>query len=234
MNNRTKRLLYLIEMVFGGSQTKFARAINRSNAQVNALVRERKPIGDALALNIERTLIEKIEDQVNQITNKTGTNDIHYISVGLMKMAEENILLNKDEDEVDLPFYTDIRLSPRNGFSEDIQNYNNQKLRFSRHILSKNNINPEYAFCLEVEGNSMAPIIPDGAIIGINCEDKILRDDKLYAINHDGLLKIRILRKKTSNKILLQSYNAISYINEEVSLKDINIIGRIFWWSVFL
>ena len=244
MNNRTKRLLYLIESVFGGSQTKFARAINRSNAQVNALVRERKPIGDALALNIERTLnlrigwfdipIEKIEDQVNQIINKTGTNDIHYISVGLMKMAEENILLNKDEDEVNLPFYTDIRLSPRNGFSEDIQNYNNQKLRFSRHILSKNNINPEYAFCLEVEGNSMAPIIPDGAIIVINCEDKILRDDKLYAINHDGLLKIRILRKKTSNKILLQSYNAISYINEEVSLKDINIIGRIFWWSVFL
>ena len=85
MNNRTKRLLYLIERVFGGSQTKFARAINRSNAQVNALVRERKPIGDALALNIERTLnlrigwldipIEKIEDQVNQITNKTGTNN---------------------------------------------------------------------------------------------------------------------------------------------------------------
>lgn len=45
MNNRTKRLLYLIEKDFGGSQTKFARAINRSNAQVNALVRERKPIG---------------------------------------------------------------------------------------------------------------------------------------------------------------------------------------------
>lgn len=151
-----------------------------------------------------------------------------------MKMAEENILLNKDEDEVDLPFYTDIRLSPKNGFSEDIQNFNNQKLRFSRHILSKNNINPEYAFCLEVEGNSMAPIIPDGAIIGINCEDKILRDDKLYAINHDGLLKIRILRKKTSNKILLQSYNTNSYLNEEIGLKDINIIGRIFWWSVFL
>ena len=80
----------------------------------------------------------------------------------------------------------------------------------------------------------MAPIIPDGAIIGINCEDKILRDDKLYAINHDGLLKIRILRKKTSNKILLQSYNTNSYLNEEIGLKDINIIGRIFWWSVFL
>ena len=37
MNNRTKRLLYLIERDFEGSQTKFARAINRSNTQVNAL-----------------------------------------------------------------------------------------------------------------------------------------------------------------------------------------------------
>ena len=84
MNNRTKRLLYLIERDFEGSQTKFARAINRSNTQVNALVRERKSIGDVLALHIAKTLnlhfkwfaipIEKIENQVNQITNKTGTN----------------------------------------------------------------------------------------------------------------------------------------------------------------
>ena len=56
MNNRTKRLLYLIERDFEGSQTKFARAINRSNTQVNALVRERKSIGDVLALHIAKTL----------------------------------------------------------------------------------------------------------------------------------------------------------------------------------
>lgn len=244
MDNRTKRLLYLIERDFGGSQTKFAQAINRSNAQVNALVKERKPIGDALALNIERTLelgigwfdipITKINDQETQIKNAGDSNNIDNIqsSIGLIESADATIPLNKNE--VELPFYTDIRLKANNGFAEDIQNYNNQKLRFSRLALSKNNINPSYAICILADGNSMEPAIPNGATVGINCEDKILRDDMLYAINHNGLLKIRILRKKSSSSVLLQSYNTNAYPDEEVNLEDISIIGRIFWWSAFI
>lgn len=244
MDNRTKRLLYLIERDFGGSQTKFARAINRSNAQVNALVRERKPIGDALALNIEKTLnlsigwfdipIGNIQDQETQITNAADSSSMNnsQSSIGLIESANETIPL--DRNEVELPFYTDIRLSANNGFAEDIKNYNNQKLRFSRHSLSKNNINPAHAVCILADGNSMKPAILDGAIVGINCEDKIIRDDKLYAISHDGLLKIRVLRKKSSNRILLQSYNTNAYPAEEVNLEEISIIGRIFWWSVFI
>lgn len=244
MDNRTKRLLYLIERDFEGSQTKFARAINRSNAQVNALVKERKPIGDALALNIEKTLnlgigwfdipIEKIEDQETQIENVANSNGTvnSQSSIGLIESADTTIPL--DRTEVELPLYTDIRLKAKNGFTEDIQNYNNQKLRFSRLTLSKNNINPSYAICILADGNSMAPAIPNGAAVGINCEDKILRDDILYAINHNGLLKIRILRKKSSNSVLLQSYNTNAYPDEEVNLEDIIIIGRVFWWSAFI
>lgn len=244
MENRTKRLLYLIEKEFEGSQVKFAKAIHRSTAQVNALVKGRRIIGDALALYIERTLNlgvgwfdkplaqEERQGMQNHNLDSLGNGSISPTQLNQLEVFEDKS--NTQTDEVEIPFYTDISLSAGNGFSADIQDFNNQTLRFSVSSLRSKNINPLYAVCICADGDSMEPVIPDGAIVGINTEDKIIRDDKLYAINHDGLLRIKKLRKRPSNKILIQSYNTSLYPDEEVSLEDISIIGRIFWWSVFI
>ena len=232
MEKRTKKLLYLIEKEFGGSQVKFAKAIERSTTQVNALVKGRKVIGDALALYIERKLdlgvgwFDKAFGEV--LENKClPPSEVHPVGV-----FEDNCELS--DDEVEIPFFTDVRLSAGHGFSADLQDFDNQSLRFSIAALRSKNINPSYAICICADGESMEPVIPDGAIVGVNLQDKILRDDKLYAINHDGLLRIKILRKRPSNKVLLQSYNTGLYPDEEVALDEISIIGRVFWWSVFL
>jgi phage repressor protein C with HTH and peptisase S24 domain len=249
MNNRTLRLRYLIERYFGGSQTEFAKAIKRNTTQVNALVKGGevkggKNLGDALALYIERTLglvigwfDEPIDgdnslSKPNKTDNKVLGREAGLLRVGFVEAFDEsNDFLDWG---VDIPLYTDIRLSAGNGFSADIQDYNNLKLRFSTNMLRRYNVKPNYAVCITVDGSSMEPGIPDGAIVGINTEDKILRNDKLYAINYDGLLCIRILRKLPSSKILIQSYNTALYPNEEVGIEDVSIIGRIFWWSVFI
>lgn len=232
MEKRTKKLLYLIEKEFGGSQVKFAKAIERSTTQVNALARGRKVIGDALALYIERKLglgvgwfdkpFEHAKSDLLEFSSDTRTLDAFEDGSALAS------------DEVEIPFYTDIRISAGHGFSADLQELPNQSLRFSFNALRSKNINPSYAICIYADGESMEPVIPDGAIVGINLQDKILRDDKLYAINHDGLLRIKILRKRPSNKVLLQSYNTALYPDEEVPIDEIYIIGRIFWWSVLL
>ena len=236
MEKRTKKLLYLIEKEFGGSQVKFAKAIERSTTQVNALVKGRKVIGDALALYIERKLglgvgwFDKAFGEVEQVPLENTclpTSEIHPVGV-----FEDNCELA--DDEVEIPFFTDVRLSAGHGFSADLQEIPNQSIRFSIAALRSKNINPSYAICIYADGESMEPVIPDGAVVGINLQDKILRDDKLYAINHDGLLRIKILRKRPSNKVLLQSYNTSLYPDEEVELDEISIIGRVFWWSVFL
>lgn len=249
MNNRTLKLRYLIERDFGGSQVEFAKAIKRKPAQVNALVKGGeakggKNLGDALALYVERTLglgvgwfdksIENKDDPTmySQSDSKILGTKTAMPSVVLVDAFDESSGLL--DGEVEVPFYVDICLSAGNGFSADIQDYNNLRLRFSSDMLRRYNVNPKHAVCISADGDSMEPVIPDGAIVGINTGDKTLRDDKLYAINHDGLLRIKILRKLPSNKILIQSYNKTLYPNEEVSIEDINIIGRIFWWSVFI
>jgi phage repressor protein C with HTH and peptisase S24 domain len=249
MNNRTLKLRYLIERDFGGSQVDFAKAINRKASQVNALVKGGeakggKNLGDALALYIERTLglvigwfDEPIDGEnslskPNKTDNKVLDREAGLSGVGFVEAFDESSDLL--DWEVEVPFYTDIYLSAGNGFSADIQDYNSLRLRFSTDMLRRYNINPNYAVCIAADGDSMEPVIPDGAIVGINTGDKTLRDDKLYAINHDGLLRIKTLRKLPSNKLLIQSYNKTLYPNEEVSMEDISIIGRIFWWSVFI
>lgn len=236
MEKRTKKLLYLIEKEFGGSQVKFAKAIERSTTQVNALVKGRKVIGDALALYIERKLglgvgwFDKAFGEVEQVPLENTclpTSEMRPVGV-----FEDNCELA--DGEVEIPFFTDVRLSAGHGFSADLQELPDQSIRFSIAALRSKSINPSYAICIYADGESMEPVIPDGAIVGINLQDKILRDDKLYAINHDGLLRIKILRKRPSNKVLLQSYNTSLYPDEEVELDEISIIGRVFWWSVFL
>ena len=137
-----------------------------------------------------------------------------------------------DEDEVEAPFYKDVRLSAGNGFSDDIADYNGYKLRFSRATLRRHNINPAHVVCVSADGNSMEPVFPDGATLGINTADKAIKDGKIYAINHGDLLRTKILQRLPDNKIRIKSYNSVEWPDEEVSADDVVVIGRVFWWSV--
>lgn len=135
------------------------------------------------------------------------------------------------DDEVEVPLFKDVCLAVNNDFADDTKG-KQEKLRFAKSTLNKLDIKPEYVVCVMADGTSMAPVIPDGTIIGINKEDKTIRDGKIYAVNHGGLLRIKILKKRPDNRVLMQSYNFTEYADEEVNMEDMHIIGRVFWWSV--
>lgn len=231
--NRLDKILHLIENSFNGSQVKFAKAINRSPAQVNQWVTNRRTIGDALALHIEQSLnlplgwLVKKED--NKIKNNQS-NDFHLEAPRYI--YDDSCLLG--DDEIEVPFYTNNSLSAGNGFVSDIYDFNNMKIRFSLTMLNQKGINAKCLVCIVADNDSMEPAIPDGAIVGINTCHTQIKDGKLYAINYDGLLCIRILKKRPGKKILIQSYNFNSYPDEEVDVGAITVIGKIFWWSVLL
>lgn len=136
------------------------------------------------------------------------------------------------EDDCEAPLYKEIKLSAGNGFADDIEDYNGYKLRFSRNTLRKHGINPADVVCVCADGDSMEPVFPDGATLGINTADKVIKDGKIYAVNHGGLLRTKILQKLPDNKIRIKSYNSEAYPDEEADADEINIIGRVFWWSV--
>ena len=152
--------------------------------------------------------------------------------VGAFDLWDRNTPLNSDEYAV--PFYQDVRLAAGNGFADDIEDYNNFKLRFSKATLRKQGVQYENAVCVIADGNSMEPVIPDGTTVGIDLGNKTIRDGKIYAINHGGLLRIKLLYNMPNEQVKIRSYNSEEHPDEIADLQDISVIGKVFWYSVLL
>lgn len=151
---------------------------------------------------------------------------------GAFDLWDRNTPLNSDE--VAVPFYQDVRLSAGNGFADDIADYNNFKLRFSKATLRKQGVQFENAVCVIADGNSMEPVIPDGTTVGIDLGNKTIRDGKIYAINHGGLLRIKLLYNMPNEQVKIRSYNSDEHPDEIAELQDISVLGKVFWYSVLL
>ncbi|HDR1241600.1 TPA: helix-turn-helix transcriptional regulator [Pasteurella multocida] len=161
---------------------------------------------------------------------KQGSVESNVKDIGSFDLWDRNTPLH--DDEVEVPFLKDIRFAAGNGFSDDIMDYNNFKLRFSKATLRKQGVQYDNAVCITADGDSMEPVIPDGATVGIDRGNTTIKDGKIYAINHGGLLRIKILHKMPNEQVRIRSYNPDSAPEEVVDLNEITILGKVFWWSV--
>ena len=99
-----------------------------------------------------------------------------------------------------------------------------------KHAIKNHNIND--ICCIGVAGDSMTPVLFDGSIIAIDRSDTLIKDGKMYVFKHDGLLRVKCL-KRTPKELIVQSYN-VSYETETYSLDELDnfdVIGRVFWFS---
>ena len=136
-----------------------------------------------------------------------------------------------NDEECEVPFLKEVRLSAGSGAFE-ASDFNGYKLRFHESSLRRKGINPKDVVCVSADGNSMEPVFPDGATLGVDTSQKHIKDGKIYAINHDGWLRTKILYRLPGNRIRIHSYNEEEHTDEEVDASDIQVIGRVFWWSV--
>lgn len=211
------------------SQAELSKLLGVSQAAIAAIESGRNKRPTNLA-SIAKAL------DVSPYWLETGKEDMEVVSnaTPLGKIEEWDNDTPLSEDDCEAPLYKDIKLSAGNGFADDIEDYNGYKLRFSRKTLRKHGINPADVVCVTADGDSMEPVFPSGATLGINTADKTIRDGQIYAINHGGLLRTKILHKLPENKVRIRSYNQSEYPDEEASLDDLSVIGRVFWWSVMV
>ena len=135
-----------------------------------------------------------------------------------------------EEDEVDVPFYGEVELSAGNGATA-VAEIRKAPIRFHRKILRSANVTPGFAACCRISGDSMEPILPDGATVGINTQETAIVDGKMYAIDHGGLLRVKTLQRLPGGKVLLRSANP-AYGDEKVEMGDgFRVLGRVFWSS---
>lgn len=233
MDVKTARLYEAAEKIKGVSgQSNLARLLNVSpqvvknwetrGVSASGLVNAAKVIGVSVAW------VETGEGEMAAIKQPQS----NATPLGKIDEWDNNTPLSDDDCEA--PLYKEIKLSAGNGFADDIEDYNGYKLRFSRNTLRKHGINPADVVCVMADGDSMEPVFPSGATLGIDTGSKTIRDGQIYAINHGGLLRTKILHKLPDNKVRIRSYNQAEYPDEEASLDDLSVIGRVFWWSVMV
>ena len=231
MNTLAERLQFAMDKM-GKNQVELAALAGTSQVTISNILngvtkspRNGLQIAKALKISPEWLLNgtgEIVQPQIESNVTETGSFDLW----------DRNTPLN--DDEVEVPLFQEIRLAAGNGFADDIMDYNNFKLRFSRATLRRQGVQYENAVCVVADGNSMEPVIPNGATVGIDTGNKTIRDGSSYAINHGGLLRIKLLYNMPNNQIKIRSYNTDEYDDEIADLNEVSVIGKVFWYSVLL
>jgi phage repressor protein C with HTH and peptisase S24 domain len=80
----------------------------------------------------------------------------------------------------------------------------------------------------------MEPVFPDGATLGIDTGRTEIKDGDIYAINHNGSLRVKLIYRMHGGGLRLRSFNADEWPEENVGAEElatVNILGRVFWCS---
>ncbi|WP_386082454.1 XRE family transcriptional regulator [Vreelandella sp. F11] len=163
----------------------------------------------------------------------------------MVEGVQDEVVLHKTElyeeegeippDEIEVPFFREVEMAAGSGRTQVIENHG-RTMRFSLQRLARANVQPCNAGCATVTGNSMEPIIIDGSPIGIDKGCRHIIDGKIYALDHDGMLRVKKLYRLPLNRMRVVSENHEEFPEEVYSMGDPEapkIIGRVFWWETF-
>ncbi|HDX9111782.1 TPA: helix-turn-helix transcriptional regulator [Klebsiella michiganensis] len=216
----------------GISKADFAEKVGTSASTLSQILGDKavRNLGDELARKIEQKLgllhgwLDQYHPELDEAENR-GEAKI----IGELEPWDSDTLL--DDEEVEIPFLKEVQLAAGTG-SAFIEDHNGYKLRFAKSTLRKLNIHVSNAVCVEVIGNSMEPVLPNGATVGVDTGSKEIKDGKMYAIDYGDLLRVKILYAMPGGMIRIRSYNSDEHPEEIRPSSDIRVIGRVFWSSV--
>jgi len=243
---RRRNLRLLMDRTYGvnarGAQTRMAEKLGKSQ---NYLSRCLAPAEKEGSKNIGEEFARQIEEAFElaayamdtpglaapeQATPKVASNVTH-----LLEMAPWDSNTPLDDDEVELPLYKEVELAAGAG-RYAVRQVEGRKLRFSYATLRAAGVDPDAAICAQISGNSMEPMIFDGSTIGIDTASTNILDGEIYALEHDGMLRVKLLYRLPGGGIRLRSVNRDEYADEEYTSEQviqaqITILGWVFWWS---
>jgi phage repressor protein C with HTH and peptisase S24 domain len=144
-----------------------------------------------------------------------------------------------DDDEVYVPFLQEVELAAGSGRFA-IEESNTSRLRFFKKDLRHNGVQFSNAKCVRVGGNSMMPVLRDGATVGVNVGKNSLSDivdGEMYAINHNGQLRVKQVYRIPTG-LRLRSFNRDEHPDEDYTFQQIqeqqiSILGHVFWWAMY-
>lgn len=243
---RRQNLRRLVTERFNGRIAGLADAIDRAPSYVSRCLtgkpEHRKRVGESLARDIE----DRLDLQTFWLdvirTSEEVEPQIAAPSAGHPELTELSIWDDEspvEDDEVVVPHLHEVELAAGSGRFA-IEQSVGSTLRFGKRSLRKNGVQFNAARCVTVRGNSMLPVLRDGATVGVDVAKNSFSDiidGDVYAINHNGQLRIKQVYR-TPMGIRLRSFNRDEhpdedYTFEEMQDQNLGLIGHVFWWGMF-
>jgi phage repressor protein C with HTH and peptisase S24 domain len=226
----------------GLSKTVFAVKVNTSPAYISQMLssKTRRSMGDQLARSIEFAFrketgwmdaLHRPEDYQEKTERKPRL-ESNVAWFGTFDIVDDELPLG--DEEVNAPFIKEFELLGGPGRTE-VGEFCLQKQRFSKAILKKAGVPVPAVYCLIITGNSMLPVLPDGATLAIDTSRAAVRDGELYAIDHAGTLRVKIVYKMPGGGLRMRSYNHEEWPDENYNAEEaraVKVLGRVFWWAV--
>ncbi|MEM6987333.1 MAG: helix-turn-helix transcriptional regulator [Pseudomonadota bacterium] len=154
---------------------------------------------------------------------------------GTVAPWDDDTPLNYDDTE--LPLLSRLELADSAGHYDPANHSDAKRIRFSKSTLRAAGVSGSNAVCVTVSGDSMEPVLPDGATVGVDMSDTTIKNGKTYALRHGDTLRIKVLYNRQPRGLRLRSHNIDEYPDEhfdDLEAADISIIGRVFWRSVLM
>ena len=110
-----------------------------------------------------------------------------------------------------------------------------EALAFSRSWLLRNGINADLAVLVRIKGDSMAPTIPDGALVLVHAAEMVVEHEGIYAFTRDGAVYVKRLIPMSHDidgraaGLVILSDN-MTYGPETVSgeaMNELRVVGRV-------
>ena len=211
------------------SQVELGRLTGESQSKISALEsgRNKKPTNTVQLAEILGVSAYWLETGKGEMHPSPAQNEIKDIHRPMLWSSNDPL---PEDDYTFAPYMKEQAFCGGAGAFE-IPDYNGFRLPFGRATLRRKSISPDNVFCCTLTGDSMEERIAEDAAIAVDAGEKTIRDGKIYAFRHGDLFRVKYLSRLPGGRVKIKSHNP-AYDDEEAGLEDIEVIGRVFWWSV--
>lgn len=211
------------------SQVELGRLTGESQSKIAALEsgRNKKPTNTVQLAEILGVSAYWLETGKGEMHPSPAQDEIKDIHRPMLWSSNDPL---PEDDYTFAPYMKEQAFCGGTG-SFEIPDYNGFRLPFGRATLRRKSISPDNVFCCTLTGDSMEERIAEDAAIAVDAGEKTIRDGKIYAFRHGDLFRVKYLSRLPGGRVKIKSHNP-AYDDEEAGLEDIEVIGRVFWWSV--
>ncbi|MEC4683388.1 MAG: S24 family peptidase [Nitrospirota bacterium] len=213
---RHQNFLCLIRERCGNVNAEMGRLIEKAPAQIGALVRGERNIGNNIAREIE-----------TKLSLPRGWMDISHEEKETEKEFPTHLYAF-------IPKYQDIRGSGGHGHQNGEHVEISKTLAYRIDWLKSKGLSAENLCVVEVSGDSMSPHIEDGESVLIDMGDTTIRSGEVYAFQSPDGLRIKRFFWQADGRLKISSDNTDksrfpdeSYFESEAT--QIKIVGRKVW-----